>query len=248
MNSKISGTKFWKKQFARISQTKSFEDNIQAVGKYLIEENQKTWLTEVLRYLPEGHTFNTTVYLIAGYDNIVFKEDIALDLSFTQFHVDQRESLYYLIHELAHAGYLRYHNMPELRRMRTIGDLIEVTRFLTHLEGMGVVSAFRKRTNDNGFLDRDYQVLMSASERSKKVKEYFGILSKLERNPDAELKNQHVKTFERMSGKKTRLWYITGCYIAQQIENKCDLETLKQLVIKGADEFFKVYSEIEDLA
>jgi hypothetical protein len=211
-----------------------------------VDQKRKTWLSEVLRYLPEGHRFDTTVYLIVGYDNIVFKEDVALNLNHPHFHVDQRESMYYLIHELAHAGYFRYRSMPQLRKMCTNSDLLKVIHILTHLEGMGVISALRKRTNDNGFLDRDYQVLMDASERSKRVTGYFRILSKLECKPHLKLKTEHLRVFEKMSGRKTRLWYLTGCYMAQQIEKKCGIETLRQLVIKGADEFNKVFGEIQN--
>jgi hypothetical protein len=246
MNSEMSGTEFWKKQIAPFSWSQTFENNVLTVRKYLVEQKRRAWLTEVLRYLPEGHRFETTVYLIMGYDNIVYEEDVAINLGSRHFNVDQRESLYYLIHELAHAGYFNYQAMPELRKMRTIGDLLKVTRVLTHLEGMGVISALRKRMNDRGFLDKDYQVLRDISERSKRVTEYFKIISSLERNLDVKLQAQHMRVFEKMSGRKTRLWYITECYMAQQIENKCGIQTLRQLVIEGADEFFNVYSEIKN--
>ena len=97
MNSKMSGTEFWKKQLARFRWSQRLEDTILAVKNYLVDQNGKTWLTEVLRYLPEGHRFDTTVYLIVGYDSIVFREDVALNLNHPHFHVDRRESMYYLI-------------------------------------------------------------------------------------------------------------------------------------------------------
>jgi len=210
-----------------------------------VGQKRKAWLTEVPWYLPEGHRFDTTVYLIVGYDSIVFREDVALNLNHPHLHADQRESVYYLIHELAHAGYFQYHSMPQLRKICANSDLLKVTRNLTHLEGMGVISALRKRTNDNGFLGRDYQVLMDASEISKRVTEYFRILSKQECKPHLKLKTEHIRVFEKVSGRKTRLWYITGCYIGKQIEKKCGIKTVRHLVIKGADEFFKVYNEIQ---
>jgi hypothetical protein len=246
MDSKTTENRFWKKQLARVSWTQEFEDNIWAVRKFLLEQEEASYLGEVLRYLPKGHSFNTIVYLVVGYDNIVFGEDVALNLSFWQFHADKRESVYYLIHELAHAGYFKYHDMPQLREMRSINDLLRVIRVLTHLEGMGVISAFRKRTVDNGFLDRDYQVLMNDAERKRRVEEYFRALTKLERNSRRMLKTQHLTVFNKMSGRKTRLWYITGCHMAQQIERSYGIETLRKLIIKGAEEFFRSYNKIKN--
>ncbi len=43
--------------------------------------------------------------------------------------------------------------------------------------------------------------------------------------------------------KDLRLWYITGCYMAQKIEEKRGTEELKALVKKGSAEFFETYSE-----
>jgi hypothetical protein len=248
MESKTSQSRFWKKQLDRTIWNQEFENKIRAVRSYLLGQREELWLGEVLKYLPEGHTFNTTVYLVVGYDNIVFNEDVAINLSFQQFHIDKRESVYYLIHELAHAGYFKYHDMPQLQKMRITSDLLRVIRFLTHLEGMGVLSAFRMRTIDNGFLDRDYQVLTNGHERKRRVTQYFKTLTRLERNPQSELKTEHLTVFDEMSGQKTRLWYITGCHMAQQIERNYGIRPLKRLVIEGAEEFFKTYSRIKNSA
>lgn len=138
--------------------------------------------------------------------------------------------------------------MPRLDRMRTVADLLGAIRFLTQLEGMGVISALRKRTNEKGLLDRDYQVLMNASDRRKRVAEYFRILKNLEASRNAQLKSKHFGILDRMSGRETRLWYIAGCYMAQQIESKYGIETLKQLVVIGANEFFTLYEEVDKRA
>jgi hypothetical protein len=49
-----------------------------------------------------------------------------------------------------------------------------------------------------------------------------------------------------MSGRATRLWYITGCHMAQRIEQECGVETLRNLVKKGYDEFFETYRNLEN--
>ena len=49
-----------------------------------------------------------------------------------------------------------------------------------------------------------------------------------------------------MSGRTTRLWYITGCHMAQRIEEERGVETLRQLVKRGPQEFFETYRTLRD--
>jgi hypothetical protein len=235
---------FWSAQLSKVSWSPEFECNINAVKTYLVEQEEMKWLREVLRYLPRRHFFNTTVYLNIGYDNIVFGENVALDLNFHQFNLDKRESIYYLIHELAHAGYVRYHPLPELWNISTNVELLNIIRFLTQLEGMGVISALRLRVSEDGLLDNDYKILLNDAERAKRVSEYFRIFRKLESNINKKNDKSYFQLFEKMSGKETRLWYITGCHMAQEIERHRGLETLRKLVKQGSKEFFNAYLEI----
>jgi hypothetical protein len=151
--------------------------------------------------------------------------------------------VYYLIHELAHAGYVRYHPLPELWSIKTNGELLSAVKFLAHLEGMGVISAFRLRISEGGLLDNDYKILLNNAERTKRVNQYFRLLSKLESNLNKKVDESYFQVFEKMSGKKTRLWYITGCHMAQEIEKRHGIETLRKLVKQGSEEFFNTYSE-----
>ncbi len=223
-----------------------FEQNITAVKKYLEAWNRSGWLNETLRCLPRNHVFKTTVYLIIDYDNVVFGENVALNLNNRQFHADHREAVYYLIHELAHAGYLRYHRMSELASAKTLGDLCAIVKFLMHLEGMGVISSLRLRTREGGLLDNDYKVLRNDAEKAKRVREYFTLLSRLENNLEQEVERSDFEIFEKMSGRATRMWYVTGCHMAQMIESAFGIDTLRQLVGKGCSDFFKTYMDIED--
>jgi hypothetical protein len=197
-------------------------------------------------YVPRRHFFNTTVYLNIGYDNVVFGENIALNLNFRQFNLDERESTYYLIHELAHAGYVRYHPLPELRNTRTNKELLRVVKFFTHLEGMGVISALRLRILEGGLLDNDYRILLNNAERTRKVSHYFRLLGKLKSNLNNEVNESRYQVFEEMSGKETRLWYIMGCHMAQEIERRRGVETLRELVKQGSEKFFDTYLEFAD--
>jgi len=246
ISSKLTIEEFWRKELERIVWATKWGGSVDALVEYLIGLKERQWLSEVLRYLPEGHTFNSTVYLIGGYDNIVYGEDVALNLNSKPFHVDHREAVYYLIHELAHVGYFRYRRMPELAKMRTLHDLLDVMKLLTHLEGMGVISPFKLRIREGGLLDNDYKVLLNENERNERIHDYFIILSKLENEPNRELRDEDYKILEGMSAKPKRLWYITGGHMAQKIEDQRGTVTLQNIVKQGPEEFFRAYREIED--
>jgi hypothetical protein len=225
-----------------------FKTTVSDLVRHLESGKQSHWLDEVLRYLPDDHAFDTMVYLILGYDNIVYVEDATLNLNHASFNVDQREAVYYLIHELAHAGYFRYHRMPNLMTIRTQGDLLDVVKLLTHLEGMGVISSLRLRIKEGGLGDEDYKVLLDDEERAKRVNNYFRELERLEGNPRRRIHEKDFEVFERMSGKTTRLWYVAGCHMAQTIESKLGTDVLKALVKEGHQRFFETYSEVASVA
>ena len=240
---KITAEEFWSMMLSETSWNHELKHNINEIKTYLLSQKKKIWLDEVLRYLPRKHCFNTIVYLNFGYDNIVFGENIALNLKSHQFSLDRRESIYYLIHELAHA-YVRYHPLPDLWKIRTNQQLLEAIEYLTHLEGMGVKSALRLRIREGGLLDNDYKTLLDDSERATRVTRYFKLLNKLGSRLPEEKSKSRSRLFEEMSGKKTRLWYITGCHMAQEIEKRRGAETLKKLVKQGSEAFFRSYFDL----
>jgi hypothetical protein len=242
----LTSEEFWSTQLSKVSWNEGLEHDVKAVRDYLLKQKERKWLREILRFLPKKHFFNTTVYLNLGYDHIVFGEDVALNLNSRQFNLDKRESVYYLIHELAHAGYVRYHPLPELRGIKTNRELLKVVKFLTHLEGMGVISALRLRVSEGGLLDNDYKILLNDRERTSRVSHYFRLISKLESNLDKEINEYRDQIFEEMSGRETRLWYITGCYMAQEIEKRQGIEALRNLVKQGSQEFFDTYRELAE--
>lgn len=245
MSSKPTIKQFWKQTLAQIAWSRHLDDSINSLIEYLSSRRQSEWLGPVLEYLPERHVFRTTVSFIVGYDNIVYGEDVALNLNSRQFPVDSREAIYYLIHEMAHAGYFRYRRMPDLAGMRTVGDLLDVVKLLTHLEGMGVISPMKLRFGESGLLDNDYKILLDEMERNKRIHDYFEIFSRLEKSGSRELHNEDLQIMDQMSGRPTRLWYITGCHMAQRILEIRGVETLRQLVKIGPQEFFETYRDLK---
>lgn len=111
---------------------------------------------------------------------------------------------------------------------------------------MGVISALRLRISEGGPLDNDYKVLLNDAEKVKRVRLYFRLLREVENSSNKEVTGLRSQVFEKMSGKETRLWYIAGCHMAQEIEKHRGIETLRKLVEQGSEEFFDTYLELKD--
>lgn len=238
--------KFWSTQLSNIVWSPDLEHNITAVKAYLLKQEEAKWLEEVLRYLPEGHLFNTTIYLNLGYDDIVFGEDVALNLHSYKFNVDKREVIYYLIHELAHAGYVRYHALPQLYTVKTNRELLNIIKFLTHLEAMGVISSLKLRLAEGGLLDNDYKVLLNDADKIDRLRRYFRILEEMSSKPEKEIGEDDFEVFDMMSARETRLWYIAGCHMALEIEKNYGTGMLRELIKEGSESFFDTYLRIQE--
>jgi hypothetical protein len=236
---------FWKNILDQVTWSEQLETRIINLEHHLTSQPRDKWLNPVLEYLPESHIFNrTTVYLIIGYDHIVYKENVTINLNANPFHVDKRETIYYLIHELAHAGYFKYHKMPNLTKPKTPTELANTVKLLTQLEGMGVISPLKLRLRENGLTDNDYQTLLNKTETNKRVTEYFQLLSTLENQAQQKPETSNLKILDQMSRQPKRLWYITGCHMAQTIEKTYGTKTLKNLVKQGPKPFFQKYKTI----
>jgi hypothetical protein len=160
--------------------------------------------------------------------------------------VDRREAVYYLMHELAHAGYLHYHGMPDLRAPMTWGELAANVRFLTHLEGMGVITPLSLRLEENGLGDPDYVVLHDPAERERRSMTYFNKLARLEDSPLRCVAESDLEVYGEFSEKPLRLWYIAGFHMAQAIEAARGRDSLRELVLLGSDAFFDVYRDVDN--
>jgi len=236
---------FWREELGRIRWSKRMASSIQENDNYL-KARRKAWIDAVLEYLPRGHIMNSKVYLIGGYDSVVWGEDVALNLANIKFVKDSREAVYYLVHELAHAGYFRYRCMPDLAGLGTRRELVEAVKLLTHLEGMGVLSPLKLRVKEGGLSDGDYRVLMDQGETKARVREYFEMLRRLEREPDRGIRESDYGILDYFSARPKRLWYIAGCYMAMKIEGRFGTSALKDMVGRGHGAFFRAYAEIED--
>jgi hypothetical protein len=241
MDEETTAEEFWAGILAKITDGEAAARSAEEVRDYLITQSRSRWLPGVLEYLPGGHRFNSTVYLNLGYDNICYGCDVAVNLNHAPFHADRREAVYYLMHELAHAGYFAYNEMPSLAAPRTYGELAENVMFLTQLEGMGVLTPLRLRTLEGGFGDPDYVALLDPKERERRVSAYFEKLARLESSPNKTIKPMDLEIYNEFSGKPLRLWYVAGCHMAQTIEKTRGADALREVVREGCAAFFEAY-------
>lgn len=129
--------------------------------------------------------------------------------------------------------------LPEGHVFRTMVYLI------VGYDNVGIISPMKLRLEEGGLLDND-KVLLNNVERNRRVRDYFTVLSRLESRRSQDLREEDFQTLERMSWRTTRLWYITGCHMAQRIGREYGVETLRNLVKRGYQEFFETYGDFEN--
>ena len=245
VSSKETIEEFWKAELERVEWSPGLVISMGATAE-LLERKRGQWLGAVLRYLPRGHVFDSTVYLIGGYDSVVQGEDVTLNMASGLFQRDSREAVYYLAHELAHAGYARYHPMPDLRALKTLGELVHTLKLLTQLEGMGVITPYSLRMKEGGLLDSDYKLLLDERKTLSRVQAYFKLLSGLEREPDRSIRPEDYGVLDAFSRRPKRLWYVAGGYMALRIEEQSGSRSLGGLVKEGPEAFFEAYTRAEN--
>jgi hypothetical protein len=246
MDTKMTPGEFWARILGRISDAEVSIRNASAVREHILSQSRSRWLPGVLEYLPRAHAFDAIVYLNLGYDNVAYEGNVALNLNHLPFHTDHREAVYYLMHELAHAGYLTYNRMPDLSAPNTYGALAGNVMFLTQLEGMGVLTPLRLRAAEGGLGDPDYVALGDPVERCGRVHAYFEKLARLEDRPNREVVECDLEFYNQFSGRPRRLWYVAGCHMAQVIEAERGIDVLRELVRKGSGAFFDEYRGIRE--
>jgi hypothetical protein len=242
----VTPEEFWVRTLGKVLDGKDVIRDASDTKNYILSQSQSRWLPGILDYLPRSHVFDTTVYLNLGYDNVAYGGDVALNLNHASFHANHREAVYYLMHELAHAGYFGYNRMPNLSAPKTWRELADNVLFLTHLEGMGVLTPLKLRTDEGGLGDPDYVALGDPAERKRRVLAYFEKLGRLEREPDRVVEESDLEIYDQFSGRPLRLWYVAGCHMAQVIEASRGVDALRELVRKGSRDFFEVYRGIMD--
>ena len=196
---------------------------------------------ELEAFLPTELRLSCKLYPIVGYDiGIVSEGNAFLNLGHHLFHEHERELLYFAMHELHHVGYIHYTPIYSLDGLKKNRDLLRIIKYSTHLEGLAVYASFERRRRENGFTHRDYVVLNDPRKRSKALTVFFCILKGLENEDEGALTKEFFDILIRMSD-GDRLWYVSGAYMAQMIDQILGRKALNQTIVNGPDDFFEAY-------
>ncbi|MHA1515559.1 MAG: DUF5700 domain-containing putative Zn-dependent protease [Candidatus Heimdallarchaeaceae archaeon] len=241
---------FWKKILERErNKGEEYVSEIKSCMTY-IENNSEALLEHVNKiycYLPDDFVFDCTLYLHIGYDiGIVSEGDALLNVGNEIFHQNNRELIYFALHELHHVGFTHYNNLEiSFSDIQTRDDFLKLIEKLTHLEGTATYAIKEMRERDNQLSFFDYEVLNNKEKRTETTKEYFKIYDSFRYTKRIPIEERDFETLEIMSGQNKRLWYITGAHMAEQIDKKLGREELNQTILDGSVKFFEKYFSLD---
>lgn len=236
---------FWKGILKQLSEDDTLIDSVKSNLTYIYNETDifNELLTDLWKYFPDGTYLRSVLYTILGYDIGIVSEGYALiNLGHHDFHRDPREILYMAMHELHHVVFTAYNPIFDLSQIHRTDQLFDVVKYCTHMEGLAVYSILEQRKAANALNNRDYKLLLDDRATTKRVSEYFDILTDLEIRADSPLREEDWRILDRMSD-RDRLWYVAGAHMAQMIEKNLGRETLIETMRLGPDDFFKTYHE-----
>jgi hypothetical protein len=195
-----------------------------------------------LRYLPDDFRYQATLFLTFGYDiGVAFGPNASLNCAHPHFKARPRELTYYAIHELHHVGFMSYHPPPKLAELKTCDDLLGLVEYSTQLEGMAVLAAYQRRSEEHTLADDgDYVALQDEQRMLRDETKYFEELNYLKRRSGQMADADAWAVIDRMSSGE-RLWYRVGARMAQRIELISGRPALLELVKKGPSSFLEAY-------
>ena len=233
-------TGFWAQILSELRKQQYLE-NICSCYNYIIENHGRfsEAYRELEHYLPTDH-YHATLYAMMGYDiGVVFSGNAFLNLGHPVFS-NKNELVYFAMHELHHAVYTQIHPLYSLDELQTAADLVRIIKYSTHLEGLAVYCSYSMRKRENQCTPYDYVTLNDHQKTREIVDRFYKILSRVENESSTALVDDDYSVLEVMSG-GDRLWYVTGAYMAEVIDEKLGRDTLNETIIKGADSFFESY-------
>jgi hypothetical protein len=207
--------------------------------------SQRRCWNEAADYLPAGALHGSTLYLQVGYDiGVAVSGAASLNVASPHLLRDPQELWFYCVHEMHHAGVEHFHDLPQLSRITTMRQLVEVIRYLTFLEGMAVHAAYRWRASAHALSrDSDYVALGDSARMARDEAEYFRLYDSLATLPAGPLRASSIAVLDRFSAGE-RLWYRVGAVMADRIERRRGRGALRALVEAGPDRFFAAYDSI----
>jgi len=212
------------------------------------EEARRRCWAEAAASLPRGALSGVTLFLTVGYDiGVAVGGNASLNLAHPRFAATSAELWFYAVHELHHAGFQRFHDLPRLADIRTTHQLAEVIRYLTTMEGMAVYAAKHWREEADALaVDPDYVALLDPVRMAGYEAELFAAYRALAEGPPRPLVPADWNILERMST-GDRLWYRVGARMAERIDRERGRDVLRVLVVRGPAAFFEMYAELAEM-
>lgn len=230
---------FWEERLAAV--TPDTAERARANVGYMAgnAEAFREAFNELTEYLPWGLELRCHLYAVVGYDiGIVSDGDAYLNLAH-RVYADQRELVYFSMHELHHVAYTHYQPIYSLGGLRTTVDLRQAVMYSTHMEGLAVYAAYAKRRREGGLNHLDYWLYEDKSKRERLIDEYFRIWDELRCEPLRSLREDDYGLLERLSGE--RLWYVTGLHMAETVDERLGRERLNETIAAGPASFYGAY-------
>lgn len=200
---------------------------------------------EAAAYLPRGALSEAVLFLTVGYDiGVAVSGQASLNLAHPHFAEKPEEIWFYCVHELHHAGFQKYNDMPALADIRTTRELADLIRYLTTMEGLAVHAARRWRT-ESGALesDSDYVALLDPERMDVYEKEFFRLYRSLAEVRPRPVEKGDWEILGRMST-VDRLWYRVGARMANRIQKELRRDVLIETIVEGPAAFFGLYAEL----
>lgn len=200
---------------------------------------------EAAYYLPEGALSDATLFLTIGYDiGVAVSGNASLNLAHPHFAKNPDELWFYCVHELHHAGFQKFHDLPRLADINLTSDLAALIRYLTAMEGLAVHAARKWRTAVGAMeTDSDYLALLDHQRMDVYEKEYLALYRDLVAEKPRPLEEGDWDIVERMST-GDRLWYRVGALMASRIEDVFGRDILVDTIVDGPEAFFDLSAEV----
>jgi len=216
----------------------------------MVKNDFNAWdrsISEAADYLPSGALLETVLYLTIGYDiGVALANEASINLAHAHFAANPCEMWFYIVHELHHSGFQKYHPLPMLRNIRTTRDLVDLIRYLTTLEGLAVHAARKWREDAEAMqADSDYLALLDEQRMASYEQDFFCLFNDLAKAEPRSLEDGDWSILERMSS-GNRLWYRVGALMANRIEEELGRDAIVDTVLQGPAAFFDRYFELAD--
>lgn len=201
---------------------------------------QEKAIPHLFSYLPvTDKILNMPVYFTAFIPPRAFANTagIVVDVAASYWKGNPDNIINCLIHELFHIGYSWYRpsrteEMPEHKFLYTMLEYLQN-------EGLATYVGYKALPMFPAPDEKDYQLLESEEEVSKRIKEINYLFEKA-----GTMSNKKLKQLAWRKGVNGRAYYIAGAHMAQVVENGLGRKMLIQTINQGPISYVKVYNSL----